>query len=200
MNTPRQLLVQLARIELTQIRGKWWRHSSTAVPPGEFLRGSTSGGGRWSVRDGDPVLYLGRPRASVAVEAYRHLVDGTEGQDSRFVKPRRWLRVEVHVHRVLDLTIEANRASVGLDADDLYSDVGNYNRCQEVARAVAQLGNITAIMAPAATRHGETLAINPRLIELHDAIELLDDEVAPLPPDPRTAPVDVHQDLDAPAD
>lgn len=186
MNSPEPLRIRLARIKLTTVDGQWWRHTSRAVPPDQFLRGSTSGGGRWAVRDGNPILYLGRPRESVVIEAYRHLVDGTELDGPEFVQPRQWLHVQVQIHRVLDLTGQANRGAVGLNRADLLTQIGHYDRCRQVARAAAQLGNITAILAPAATGRGQTLAITPHLLEPRDALELLDAEFAPLPADPRT--------------
>lgn len=67
----RDLLAAIAEIDPIHLDGTFERHSSLRW---EELKASAAGG-RWGTRRMFEVLYLGRPRESVVVEAYRHLVD-----------------------------------------------------------------------------------------------------------------------------
>ena len=67
----RELLTAIADLEPVHIDGTFERHSSLRW---EELKASAAGG-RWGARGAYEVFYLGRPRRSVVVEAYRHLVD-----------------------------------------------------------------------------------------------------------------------------
>jgi hypothetical protein len=64
------------------------------------------------------------------------------------------------VPEVLDLRPAANAEAVGLTAKELSSDAGDWEACQRVAAAAHQLG-LAGIIAAAATRLGETLALYP---------------------------------------
>lgn len=70
------LATRLAELEPASERGTWQRHVAT-----RYLASALTGrqaDGRWGTKTGFPVLYLGRPTASVVVGAYRHLVDPIE--------------------------------------------------------------------------------------------------------------------------
>ena len=121
------------------------------------LSGSNAGG-RWGPPGAFSVLYLGRPRPSVVVEAYRHLVDDVEGMRGDLVQPRRLLTVSMSVTEILDLTNPEAALRVGLDRESLTSPIGDYDRSWAVARAAHQLG-LHGILAPSATGFGQTLAL-----------------------------------------
>lgn len=154
---PRELAVAIASAPRIHVAGQFQRHFS---PKSRGLTGSTSGG-RWGPPRAFSVLYLGRPRNSIVVEAYRHLVDpfAAEGMTGDMISPRRLLTCEVDVTDVLDLTSDEGQAAVGLEDDDLASPVGEWGPCQHVARVAHQLG-VHGILAPAATRMGETHCSN----------------------------------------
>lgn len=180
----RRLTQSISSLARTRCVGQFQRHSSPRAPAFE---GSQSGG-RWGRPGSFPVLYLGRPEQSVIVEAYRHLVDDVEGMRAELVGPRRLYTCRVDVNDVLDLTDPENQVAVGLSTDDLYSppDIERYENCQNVAHAAHQLG-FHAILAPAATRLGETLAVFPRLLTPRELPVPVGDPMLwqGLPPDPR---------------
>jgi len=152
----RDLAVAVAGAPHTDLRGRFERHVSAGY---RTLQGS-DGGGRWGSPGVYPVLYVGRPRASVTVEAYRHLVDpfASEGMTAAMIAPRRVIACDVDVTEILDLRTDTARQAVGLDDHDLVTDVGDYRACQTVGRVAHQLG-LHGILAPAATGLGETLAL-----------------------------------------
>lgn len=177
----RGLAVSVAGCGTTAVEGVFERHVSPAV---RTLTGSAAGG-RWGEPGAYSVLYLGRPRESVVVEAYRHLVDDIDGMTGANVGPRRLLQVEVTLTSILDLRVGANLDAVSLTEDHLRTAPGDYARCQRVGRVAHQLG-LHGIIAPAATGMGETLAV----FELHlppDEQPVLVGEVdwLTLPDDPR---------------
>lgn len=104
------------------------------------------------------MLYVGRPTASVAAEAYRHLVDDVEGMTGDKVGRRTLWTCQISVTTVLDLRVATSRDAVGLTMEDLTGPVDEYERCQRVAQAAYQL-QLHGIIAPAAGRSGETLAL-----------------------------------------
>jgi len=67
------LAARIGQATITEIEGTWQRHVAARYA-GQALQGRVALG-RWGTIDGYPVLYLGQPRNSVVVEAYRHLVD-----------------------------------------------------------------------------------------------------------------------------
>lgn len=161
--------------------GSFQRHTS---PAWRELSGSTAGG-RWGPRGAFAVLYLGRPRPSVIVEAYRHFVDPFEGITGDMVRPRRLLTVEVDVSEVLDLRTPRSLATVGLHEEDLRSPIGEYEACWRVSRAAHQLG-LHGVLAPAATGLGETLALFEEHLSAQELPRVSSEEIwNVLPADPR---------------
>jgi hypothetical protein len=133
------------------------------------------------------VLYLGRPVASVTVEAYRHLVDpfADRGMTGEMVARRRLLICEVAVTNVLDLRSRTAQVAVGLTDADLISPVGEYEPCQEVGRVAHQLG-LHGVLSQAATGLGETLALFEQHLPASELPTLIEEEVWDgLPDDPR---------------
>lgn len=155
----RDLLAAIADLEPIHVDGTFQRHSSLRW---EELKASAAGG-RWGERRAYEVLYFGRPPDSVIVEAYRHLVDD-ELDDAQAlaatVFERRIITCQVAVPNILDLRPPSAQAAVGLTDTQLCSPVGDYTACQAVGAAAHQLG-LAGILAPAATRLGETLALFP---------------------------------------
>jgi hypothetical protein len=181
----RNLAVAVAGCGTTSISGVFMRHAS---PRARTLTGSTAGG-RWGAPGAYSVLYLGRPRASVVVEAYRHLVDDVEGMRPELVGPRVLLTVDVALTNVLDLREAEQQEAVGLTFNDLLSGPREHARCQRVGQATHQLG-LHALIAPAATGLGETLAVFELHLPPSEQPVLLDAEEWPqLPEDPRVTRV-----------
>lgn len=153
----RDLLAAIADLEPIRVDAAFQRHSSLRW---EELR-SSAAGGRWGQRRAYEVLYLGRPPESVIVEAYRHLVDD-ELDGARTlaatVLERRITTCQVVVPNILDLRPRTAQTAVGLGDAQLCSPVGDYSPCQAVGAAAHQLG-LAGILAPAATRIGEALAL-----------------------------------------
>lgn len=180
----RDLVLAVSRCPRADIKGTFERHVSAKW---RHLNGSRAGG-RWGPPGAFSVLYLGRPRTSVVVEAYRHLVDPftDAGMTGDLVQPRRLLIVEVSVTTILDLRDSEAQARVGLSDDDLVSDIGTYDACWQVARAAHQL-ELHGVIAPAATALGETLALFEEHLPFEELPRLVDDgEVWDgLPADPR---------------
>jgi RES domain-containing protein len=177
----RSIAVAVSSATTTTVAGIFQRHASPKQRP---LSGSASGG-RWGAENTYPVLYLARPTDSVTVEAYRHLVEPTDGMRPELVEPRRLVTCEVKVTNVLDLRDASNREKVGLSILDMTSDVGDYAPCHRVAQAAHQL-ELHGILAPAATGVGETLALFERRLPAEEQPELI--EVTTwdgLPADPR---------------
>lgn len=174
----RNLAQDVAAGLIVSVSGDFFRHASVKWPA---LRGS-DGGGRWGPARAYPVLYLGRPPASVVVEAYRHLVDDVEGMTAELVGPRRFVTARVEATRILDLRDKPTLLRVGLSLDDL---LGPHEPCQRVGQAAHQLG-LHGILAPAATGIGETLALFERHLPEAEIPLLLEEEIwGGLPADPR---------------
>jgi hypothetical protein len=135
----RQLALAVAAAPRAVVEGRFERHVSFGR---RELTGSDSGG-RWGPPGGYSVLYLGRPVASVTVEAYRHLVDPfvEEGMTGEMVAPRRLLICEVAVTNVLDLRSRTAQVAVGLTEAELVSPVGEYESCQGVGRVPTSSGS-----------------------------------------------------------
>lgn len=183
----RDLANAIAGTRLASARGVFFRHSRQGV---KDVRGST-GGGRWGPEHGFPVIYLGRPVASIVAEAYRRFVDPVMDElPASLVAPRDLLEVSVDVDELLDLREREHLIAVGLDEDSLG---GPWSPCVRVARAAHQLG-LHGIIAPAATDLGITLA----LFEQHLPAEQFPAIVGrtpwrELPPDPRSTEQRVAQ-------
>jgi RES domain-containing protein len=174
----RNLANAVAGCGAVHVEGVFLRHASVARPG---LSGSDAGG-RWGPPGTYPVLYLGRPWDSVVVEAYRTLVDSFPGITGDMVAPRRLYTCRIRVAEVLDLRAAANLAAVGLSGDAVG---GPYEPCQVVGQAAHQLG-MHALIAPAATGMGETLALFVRHLSEGEQPAVLEEEVwETLPADPR---------------
>jgi len=153
----RDLLAAIAGIDPIRLQGTFERHTSLRW---EEMKPSAAGG-RWGARRAYEVLYLGRPRKSVVIEAYRHLVDDElddAGALAATVLERRIVTCRVDVPNVLDLRSDATRTALYLTEAQLFSDVGDYAACQAVGAAAHQLGR-AGLIAPSASQHGETLAL-----------------------------------------
>lgn len=180
----RLLAQNIAAAPRTAVADQFERHVSQTW---RELTGSDSGG-RWGPPGSYSVLYLGRPRLSVTVEAYRHLVDpfAESGMTGEMVAPRRLLICQVSVTEILDLRSEPAQRRVGLTMGDLMSEVGSYAACQGVGRVAHQLG-LHGIIAPSASGFGETLALFEQHLPASEMPELVSSEMWEfLPADPRS--------------
>jgi RES domain-containing protein len=175
------LAAAVARAPIAEATGLFYRHTS-------LKRVALTGypvGGRWAPPNAFPVLYLGRPAASVVVEAYRHLVDQTEGMTGGLVGPRQFLTCELSVSNVVDLRSREARELVGFTEDEMTSGIGDYDACQRVAAKAHQLGR-HGVLAPAATGMGETLALFTGRMPASEMPTLVQSELwERLPRDPR---------------
>lgn len=184
MASRRDLAVAVSQCPLVEVQGTFERHVSMQW---KDLRGSNAGG-RWGPAGSFPVLYLGRPRQSVIVEAYRHHVDpfADAGMTGAMVQPRRLLKVEIDVTEILDLRSSEALQRVGLSEQAVTSKVGTYEDCWNVARAAHQL-NLHGVLAPAATGLGETLALFEEHLPADEMPTLIDNSEVwdVLPADPR---------------
>jgi hypothetical protein len=128
------LLASIADLEPIQVEGTFERHASLRWTD---LNASASGG-RWGAPRAYEVLYLGRPRDSVVIEAYRHLVDDeldNTQQLAASVLERRVITCTVVAPNILDLRSSASQEAVGLSDAQLLSDVGDYLACQAIGAA-----------------------------------------------------------------
>ena len=134
------------------------------------------------------MLYLGRPRDSVIIEAYRHLVEDELDDPQALgetVLERRLLAIEVMISNVLDLREEVDRTALDLSDAQLFSDVGDYRACQAVG-AAAHAAGLAGLIAPAATGMGETFGLFPANLVSTDSLKVTKSEIwRGLPPDPR---------------
>jgi hypothetical protein len=159
---------QLRQIPRAEVVGTWQRHVGARYK--DAALDGYRAYGRWGTRNGFPVLYLGRPRDSIIVEAYRHLVDPVVVDDpaenlAQHLAPRVLVTCEVEVRNVVDLRTATARQTLHLSVGTLTSatnDEEAYGRCQEVAAAAHQIG-FHGLITPAATGidNAETLALFP---------------------------------------
>jgi RES domain len=179
-----ELLAAVSGLHPIGVTGEFERHTSLRW---DETRAS-SAGGRWGAPRAFEVLYLGRPDASVIVEAYRHLVDDDLDSPTALaasVLERRLVRFAVGVGNIVDLRSAESRRYVGLSDEALRSQVGIYGDCQAVAAAAHQLG-LSGILAPAATGLGETLALFPLNVPSEEWPQVVAREIwHGLPADPR---------------
>jgi hypothetical protein len=182
----RDLVAAISELEPATIEGRFERHTSLRWK--ELM--ASAAGGRWGARGAFDVLYLGRPRESVIAEAYRHLIDDELDAPHALaatVLERRILTFEVSVQGVLDLRDEVTRRAVELPEAALYSGVGDYRPCQTVG-AAAHAAGLPGVVAPAATRLGETLALFTANLQPSAWPALRKREIwSGLPTDPRSA-------------
>ena len=180
----RDLLAAVAKLQPITLEGTFERHCSLRW---DELKASAAGG-RWGAARAFETLYLGRPRGSVVIEAYRHLVDD-ELDDTQAlastVLERRIITCRLTTPNILDLRPPAAHGAVGLSERDLHSQVGDYRACQAVGAAAHQLG-FAGILAPAATRLGETLVLFATNLPLEHWPTVIDRDIwHGLPADPR---------------
>lgn len=180
----RDLLAAIADIDPIRVQGTFERHTSLRW---EELKPSAAGG-RWGQRRAYEVLYLGRPRDSVVIEAYRHLVDDElddTGALAASVLERRIVTCKVDVPNVLDLRISSVRTALSLTDAQLFSDVGDYTACQAIGAAAHRLG-LAGLIAPAASRRGETLTLFSANLPAERWPKVTKRDIwRGLPPDPR---------------
>jgi hypothetical protein len=179
----RDLLIAVADLEPIRVQGRFERHVSLNW---EEMQPSAAGG-RWGAPRAFEVLYLGRPRDSVAAEAYRHLVDDELDfpEMAAEVLERRIITCEVDVPGIIDLRPEVVRHTLGLKDEVLNSEVGDYAACQQVGAAAHQL-RASGLLAPAATQLGETLALFPTNLPAANWPAVVERGLwRGLPPDPR---------------
>jgi hypothetical protein len=109
----RDLLAAISKLQPIHLKGTFERHTSLLW--GELQ--PSAAGGRWGARRTYEVLYLGRPRSSIVIEAYRHLIDDELDDGAALaasVLERRVVTCEVDIANVLDI-----RASTALGAVSL---------------------------------------------------------------------------------
>lgn len=184
------LAVLVAACPRAKVDGVWQRHVA-ARHAAQALEGR-QGTGRWSTKNGFPVLYLGRPTNSVIVEAYRHLVDPVEDESMlAHLEPRTLVTCTVGYADLLDLREAASRMQLDLPFEVLRSSTSDraaYARCQAVAQVAHQMG-LSGIVAPAATDMGETLALFTDIPGFQRPTRSAPDTAwDQLPTDPRHAP------------
>jgi hypothetical protein len=185
------LPARLAQASPIGIDGTWQRH--VAVRFADTGLAGRSANGRWGTEGSYPVLYLGKPTDSVAVEAYRHLIDPVVADSGPVpqIRPRALITCAVSVTVILDLRSATNRALARITPAELQSETSNkaaYAACQNVSAAAHQLG-FHGIVAPAATKIGETLALfSDALPDAEKPVLTGTDMWVQLPPDPRNHP------------
>ena len=182
------LPARLAQASLSTVDGIWQRHV-----PAKYTDTALVGQvavGRWRTEGGFPVLYLGRPTDSVVVEAYRHLIDPIAEPGGRVpgIRLRVLVTCEVSVSEILDLRLARNRNLADLSMRQLQSetyDRAAYATCQNVSAVAHQLG-YHGLVAPAATKMGETLVLfTDQLSAGEQPVHVSDEAWFELPADPR---------------
>ncbi|BBZ51690.1 RES family NAD+ phosphorylase [Mycobacterium heidelbergense] len=182
------LPARLAQASLSTVDGIWQRHVPAKYTDTALVGRATVG--RWGTEGGFPLLYLGKPTDSVVVEAYRHLIDPIAEPDGPVpgIRPRVLVTCELSVADILDLRLARNRSLARLSRQQLQSepyDRAAYAACQDVSAAAHQLG-YHGLVAPAATRMGETLVLFTDLLaESEQPIRVSDEAWFELPADPR---------------
>lgn len=150
----------IASQDPVSIAGSWLRHLEAQFRD-QAMQGRAAYS-RWGRSTGFPILYLGRPKSSVTVEAYRHLVDPVDDPDIvNHLVPRVLVEVNVDVTEILDLRPARARVELGLTLSQIQSetfDKDAYEACRDVAAAAHQQG-FHGLIAPAATGLGDTLAL-----------------------------------------
>ncbi len=128
------LLAAISDLDPVEVKGDFERHCSLRW---DDLSPSAAGG-RWGARRAFEVIYLGKPRESVVAEAYRHLVDDELDSPQELaaaVIERRILTCEVAVENILDLRPEPACSALAIAEEDLFSEPGEYERCQAIGAA-----------------------------------------------------------------
>ncbi len=110
-------------------------------------------GARFHVAAGPAAWYASSTQQGAWAELFRHFLDA--GVDPFEVR-RRVARVRVESLRVLDLTSDATRRSVGVSLDELHGD--DYAACQRVAQLARERG-FDGILAPSAALANNTTLV-----------------------------------------
>lgn len=116
---------------------------------------------------------------------------GTDGGAAPPIRQRALITCEVLATEIFDLRSAANRLLAQLTLAQLQSETSDeaaYTACQNVSAAAHQLG-YHGIIAPAATKMGETLALFTEVLTAAEKPLLTDTTMwVQLPPDPRKPP------------
>ncbi len=149
----RRLYETLDHVERTTFDTVVYRHTSPAFSPlsGD---GARRQGGRWNPPESYPVVYTALDVRTVDLELAR--AAGRAGLAGSRVAPRRLATIHVRLSRVLDLTTEGARASLGVSEADLVADDPSIPRA--ISEAAHHLG-YEAVLAPSAAGAGKVLAI-----------------------------------------
>jgi len=144
---------RVARARLTAFVGSGYRHLSPKYDPlsGE---GARLNGGRFNPPGSFPVLYLCLTRYRAAAELQR--ADQRQAIGTGGLLPRHLFRYDMRLERVLDLTDQHVRLSVGVSIEALIGP--DWNVCQELGIAAHALG-AQAVRSPSATGVDDVLAV-----------------------------------------
>lgn len=143
------LLDRLEQLGSDEWEGVVWRHMFGSYPPSR----QNTGGARWNPR-GVSAIYTSLNRDTALAEAaYRISLEPFRPKVKRTV-----YRINVRLHRVVDLTARGLLAEVGVTQEELAADLSP--ACQKVGGAVAWLGN-DGLLVPSARAEGTNLVIYP---------------------------------------
>lgn len=148
------LVQRINDLGTTPWSGTTYRHTAPRRDP---LSGSGARlfGGRWNPRGAFAAIYLAHPLAACFAELER-LAELTNISVSDALASGRTLHtVEAREVKVLDLTSESSRSTIGLELSDITDD--DHTACQAVGQAADFLG-YQGVLAPSATGTGLVLA------------------------------------------
>jgi hypothetical protein len=128
IHNPR-LIELLEQFETPSFEGDVFRATRRSLDPTT----SSTSGGRWAARDGDPVLYTSLMRDGALAEISYHWSNFTP----RPTKPALIHTLNVRCDRTLKL-IDADLQRLGVISEDY--GVANYARTQEIGAAVSFIG------------------------------------------------------------
>lgn len=116
-------------------------------------------GGRYNPRGEFGALYTGENEAVCRAEASRRI-----GND--FAAPKIISKLKISLSKVLDLTKPTNLKALNVEKEDLTTDrtKGGWDLTQNIAR-IAYHGGYEAIIAPSATKKGNSLVIFDKHID-----------------------------------
>jgi RES domain-containing protein len=165
MELDETLVGRVLEVEPARFEGPAYRHLGPAYHPlsGE---GARVHGGRWNPPDSFPVLYLATTLESVIAEFYRLAERAARPPED--LLPRHLRLYHVELQRVLDLSDEGNRLTIGVSSTEIRAE--NTARCQAIGDA-AHYAGFEAVLAPSATRVGESLAIFSARLQAGSVVE-----------------------------
>jgi RES domain-containing protein len=127
------------------------------------VEGSLRHGGRYNPLGAFGAIYCGENPAVCAAEIRRRA--------QRHPVPRyRLARIQIDLHRVLDLTDPATLAALGLRAEDLVTD--NWEPTQRLG-AAARAAGFEGLLVPSAAGPGRNLVIFPGRLDARSRIRSL---------------------------